>query len=207
MALPKPAEKQSHKIPKEALQAILDLTLAGYKPEEIQKFILENFSVSVHSSTIFYHRRTKREKLTTGIDAEIEMVRAMYPETATLIGRIRTLEESVKREMRKRKSSGYVIAELVGKADAAMYRAAMLKQRLREFERKYPQRKDDQAEAVLQEIEKRSHIIRDVTNSVDEFAQLAGSDFLNDPASDDRVIRGDVVSDSDAIDESALVRG
>jgi hypothetical protein len=193
-----PANKWSYKLPRGALKAIIDLTLAGYKIDDIQLYLLETFGIKIHVQTIKYHRRRQRKKIQEAIEKDIEITRAMYPETALLVGRIRILQEVLEKELNKRRNSGHVIASLIEKADTAMYRAEMLRLRYKDIERKYPIKGDDQAEAILQELDRRSHIIRNVTHSADEIGELAGEEFLvHNGKNEQRLIRGDVCDNQD----------
>jgi hypothetical protein len=175
-----PFPRETHKLEPEGVKYLIDLTLAGYSVAEIIKAIKDAYGVTITDQGVFYHRRVHRKSLMVGITEDIAAARAVYPEAALLVGRLGNLDKALKKEMAKKKVSGYAVAALVAEQTNAMHKAETLQLRLMEFEKRYPTGKDDEAERVLRELERRSHVLRNVTEEVETIQKIAGGDFEPD---------------------------
>lgn len=194
-------DKQNNKLSAGAIQAIIDLTLQGVAVATIREFILETFKVSISDTTVFDYRRKHRDKMLASIEDDIAAARAMYPDSALLVGRLATLDAATKKEMKRKRSSGYAVAALVSAAAQDMYKAESLRNRLQEFERRFPRATDDDKERIMRELERRSHVMRNVT---EEMVVAQESIKENLEIEEDVVVRGEVIS-SDQI-ETAMLR-
>lgn len=200
-------EKRNYKLNAAIIQLIIDLTLNGTTAEETVKFLWTEYGIKVDIRTIYYHRKASRSKITATIDEEISRARANCPELATLTGRLSGLQATIDKERRKRRSSALSLTAAYSAADMAMYHAETLRLRYRESMAKFPERRDDEHERILRELEKRSHIMRNVTQEVDNFSEVAGSDFLIEEPT---VIQGtveDVPGQEDMPGEDILTGG
>lgn len=173
-------DKQTNKLPPAAVQAIIDLTLQGIAMPDIQQYVVETFKVSISTELISYYRRKYREKMLASIEEDIAAARAMYPDSALLVGRLATLDAATKKEMKRKRSSGYAVAALVSAAAQDMYRAEQVRARLREFDRRFPTAKSDDMERIARELERRSHVMRDVTESAKEMQEIVGGEYLEE---------------------------
>lgn len=198
-------DKQNNKLPPAAVQAIIDLTLQGLAMPVIQQYVVETFKVSISTQIISYYRRKHRDKMLASIEDDIAAARAMYPDSALLVGRLATLDAATKKEMKRKRSSGYAVAALVSAASQDMYKAESLRNRLQEFERRFPRATDDDKERIMRELERRSHVMRNVTEEM-VVAQEAIKENLE--IEDDVVVRGEVVSASSMADpiETAMLK-
>ena len=195
--------KQTNKLPPAAVQAIIDLTLQGLAMPDIQQYVVETFKVSISIELISYYRRKHRDKMLAAIEEDIAAARAMYPDSALLVGRLATIDAATKKEMRKKRGSGYAIAALVSAAAQDVYKAEALRTRLQEFERRFPRATDDDKERIMRELERRSHVMRNVTEEMGG-AQEAIRENLE--IEDDMVVRGEVVSSTADPVESAMLK-
>lgn len=205
-AIAKKEEKHNYKVNPAAVQAIIDLTLQGVAVATIREFILENFQLSISETTICDYRRKHRQKMLAAIEDDIAAARAMYPDSALLVGRLATLDAATKKEMRKKRASGYAIAALVGAAAQDVYKAEALRHRLQEFERRFPRSTDEDNERIMRELERRSHVLRNVTEEVEELGSLAKDALdIDEPI----VAKAEVVPAHDLGDlgEEVLTRG
>jgi hypothetical protein len=168
---------RGYKVSHAVIQSILDLTILGLSNTEIIQFLVEKHGISLHVNMLSYYRRKYKDKLLAAQEDQILAARANYPEGAMLSGRIGKLERACEREFKKKRMSGTTIAQLVQAENQAMYQAEMMRLRLRELAAKFPERKDDEKEQVLRELERRAHAYDEEKKETDEMAEIAGWDI------------------------------
>lgn len=202
-------DKQTNKLPPAAVQAIIDLTLQGLAMPDIQQYVVETFKVSISIELISYYRRKHRDKMLAAIEDDIAAARAMYPDSALLVGRLATIDAATKKEMRKKRGSGYAIAALVGAAAQDVYKAEALRHRLQEFERRFPRSTDEDNERIMRELERRSHVLRNVTEEATAIGEIAGDnlDIEADAVVDAEVVQVAGGDDIDSVVAKAISGG
>lgn len=188
---------------------IIDLALNGYTIKATRQYIHDEYGISITDQAVLYHRRQARERMAATIDEEIAAARANCPELATLSGRLVGLRDLIEREIRRKKSSTKALVEAYAAADSAIYHAEVLRLRYRESLAKFPDRRDNEAESLMQEIERRSHLMmRNVTNDPETIAKLAGRDYRPDEAEAEIIPDPEPEADDAAgISESVLMGG
>ena len=149
--------KRSHKLVPEAVKAILNLTVAGFCNAAIQSYLRDKFGVSIHQNMLAYYRKKHAEELRRRYQDEVIDARIACPELATLAGRIGLVDNLIKKEMAKGENcSTTVVVSAVHAAGTMMFRAEQLAMGERKATRKA--REEDAREALLQELERRSHV-------------------------------------------------
>lgn len=193
--IPALSSKHNYKVSPAAARAIVDLTLQGATSREIIKFLKDQFGISLKENSITRYRRKYRQRMLAAWEDEIAAARAAYPDSALLVGRLGTLDKAIKIELKKKKKMNSIaVAELVGTADTAIYHAEMLRLRMSESERKYPSRADDAHEQVMRELERRSHVYRDVTERAEKARPLLKENMDMD---DEVVVQAEIIQDND----------
>lgn len=190
-------EKKTHKLTPQHVQVIVDLALNGYTVEATRKYILDQYGISITAETVFYNRRREKEKMLQAISDEIALARANVPELATLTGRLAGLQAIIEKEKKKKRGSAYALTQAFATAASDMHHAQVLALRMRESLAKYPEHKEGESERVLQELERRSHLMRDVTERTERIYAAAEEEFVASNPDKPVVIEGEVVEDEE----------
>jgi hypothetical protein len=192
-------EKKNYKLNAAVVQCIIDMTLNGSTANDTIKFLIAEYGIKVDIRTIYYHRRASRAKIMATMDEEISRARANIPELATLSGRLSGLQSTIEKERKKRRSSAMSLTAAYSAADMAMYHAEILRLRYRESLAKFPERRDDESERIMRELERRSHVMRDVTETEARIMKQAEDVFIASDPDKPIVVEGEVI-ENDVID-------
>ena len=154
------ADKKTHKLGPEHIQLILDMTIAGYTLDEIQKELRDTHKISITESVLCYHRRQNADKLSLTEEEQIKAARARsgYMQLAT---RVATLEKAITKELKKKNPSGYAISMLMSSIDQTIHKVEALRLKREELARKLNQNPIDVTrEEFIKEMDMRARIIK-----------------------------------------------
>lgn len=175
-----PEEKRNQKsckLTEPQVQLIIDMTIAGYTNDEILNELKNEHKVVVTEKTLSYHRRCRADELNTTAEAQLKAAQARSP-YMQLATRIAALGRAIDKESKKKNPSGYAIAMLAGQMDTAIKNVENLRLKMMEFEKRYAGGTDAQAQRVLEELERRSHMVQGALDGVDTMLKIAGTDFM-----------------------------
>jgi hypothetical protein len=150
--------KGSHKLPTEAINLILDMSVRGASNTAILEAIEDRFKVKLHQNMLAYYRKTRAVELKELYRDEIAYAKAEC-DLARLVNRIGLLDQIVKKEMAKPNGSVQLIARVVSQIGTMIYRYELLA--LKEHEQKKKNETEvfasEEHELMLQEMERWSH--------------------------------------------------
>ena len=150
--------KGSHKLPIEAINLILDMSVRGASNTAILEAIEDRFKVKLHQNMLAYYRKTRAVELKELYKEEIAYAKAEC-DIARLVNRIGILDQLVKKEMAKPNGSLQLIARVVSEVGTMIYKYELLA--LKDHEQKKKKDADifasEEHELMLQEMERQSH--------------------------------------------------
>lgn len=85
-------DKKTHKLTPAAVQAILDLTIAGLSIEAIIDYIKEAFDETISDNLLLYYRRKNSAKLLAVVEDDIVAIKAIHLNSKLLVRRIGRIE-------------------------------------------------------------------------------------------------------------------
>lgn len=173
----KPGGKATHKMNDGHIQLIIDMTIAGYTNGEILAELKKEHGITISENTLCYHRRCRADDLSTTAEQQLKAAHARSP-YMQLATRVATLAKAIDKEMKKKNPSGYAIAMLSGQIDTAIKNTESLRLKIAEFEKRYAGGTDEQAQRVLEELERRSHMVQGTLDGVDSMLKIAGPEFM-----------------------------
>ena len=203
------------KLTEAQVQLIIDMTIAGYTNAEILDELKHEHKVTVTEKTLCYHRRVRAAELNTTAEEQLKAAQARSP-YMQLATRIAALGRAIDKESKKKNPSGYAIAMLAGQMDTAIKNVESLRLKHMEFEKRYAGGTDAQAQRVLEELERRSHMVKGTLDGVDQMLRIAGQDFM--PGSEPLEVVATVIHETEpqpentvgvgpALNEDALTMG
>lgn len=150
--------KHSHKVPKAAVDLIIEMTLENASNKQILQTIKLRFGLTLHENMLSYYRRRRAVELSEAYEDQILEARVSC-HLAFLPGRMAELQQVIEKEHSKGdRASSKSIIQAIDVAGKMMYKAENLRLAYREAALKASGGIGGPDEQILQEMERRSHI-------------------------------------------------
>jgi hypothetical protein len=148
--------RTSHKLPADAVELILHMTVRGASNAMVRKALKDRFKLEVHTNLIGYYKRTRAGRLAELYEEELSVAREEC-ELASLAERVAVLAGKIEEEKAKPSGgSSLVIIRAIGAAGSMLFKAEMLRIKMRELA--WKEEDDSLHESILREMEMRSRI-------------------------------------------------